>query len=113
MWINAKARDGNAVRRNAIYNNGGTAFLGLDLSISGQSKNDQNDVDKGPNKTQNFPEISSVVRRGATLDVTFLVDSAPGTAVNRSNYGVNGLEIEKTYFCPSSGSWIKKNGLEQ
>jgi hypothetical protein len=102
VWINAKGGFGNGVRRNAFHDNGGSVNLGLDLSIAGQTKNDANDVDKGPNKTQNFPVISSAIRRAATLDITFAVDALPGVGDNRSNYGANGLAIE-FYVADSNG----------
>ncbi len=102
VWINAKGGFSNGVRHNTIHDNGGSVSLGLDLSISGQTRNDTNDADKGPNKTQNFPEILSAKRRAPNIEITFLVDALPGVGDNRSNYGANGLEIE-FYATDSNG----------
>jgi hypothetical protein len=61
-----------AIRANAIGTNTG---LGIDLNTDGNTNNDTNDADSGPNDLQNFPELTRVeqtqaggVRVEGTLD---------------------------------------------
>ena len=52
------ALDGNTIRGNSIYSNGG---IGIDLGGDGVTANDPLDVDGGPNARQNYPIILSAV----------------------------------------------------
>ncbi|MDO9237872.1 MAG: DUF4347 domain-containing protein, partial [Aquabacterium sp.] len=53
--------------RNSIYSNTG---LGIDISNDGVSVNDVNDGDVGPNWTNNYPVITSVVTNGTSTTIT-------------------------------------------
>ncbi len=57
--------DGNAIRGNEIFENGG---LGIDLNGDGVTSNDAGDADNGPNQQTNFPVIT-LVESGATTRV--------------------------------------------
>ncbi len=59
------------IGQNAIFNNGG---LPIDLGPDGQTPNDPHDADEG---LQNYPEIISGSYSAGTLDLTYMVPSAP------------------------------------
>lgn len=65
----------SAILGNRIVGNAG---LGIDLLYDGVTANDTSDVDTGPNDLLNFPEISSVVASGATVDVSYSLDVPAG-----------------------------------
>ncbi len=52
------ALNGNRIRGNSIYSNGG---IGIDLGGDGVTANDALDVDGGPNARQNYPIVISAV----------------------------------------------------
>jgi hypothetical protein len=55
------------IHGNSIYQNNG---LGIDLGGDGPTPNDEGDADSGANNLQNYPEITSVVRRDGQVTVT-------------------------------------------
>lgn len=64
---------GNEILSNSIFSNSG---LGIDLGDDGVTANDPGDADTGPNKLQNFPEISSAVINGnGDLVIEYIVNS--------------------------------------
>ncbi len=69
--------DGNAIRRNSIYNNGA---LGIDLNRDGGAPNDPNDADAGPNGLQNFPTLLSATSNVGTVSIKGTFNSSPNTA---------------------------------
>lgn len=62
------------VRENDIATNDD---LGVDLAPIGPNANDVGDPDDGPNRLQNFPEISTAIRVGDQLRATVALDSSP------------------------------------
>jgi ELWxxDGT repeat protein len=84
---------GNAIRANAIFNNGG---LGIDLGGDGVTPNDLLDVDVGANKLQNYPLIALTAPGAQTRvigtlhslrDTTFTLDFYASTAADLSGFG--------------------------
>jgi hypothetical protein len=73
--IENSAGDGNAIRQNSIYTNGG---LGIDLGDDFVTENDVDDLDSGPNELQNFPELAFARSNGTDLHVSGLLNSHPG-----------------------------------
>ena len=72
------ALNGNPIRGNSIYSNGG---IGIDLSGDGVTPNDPLDADGGPNSRQNYPIISSAVPTAPSgTEVQGTLDSTPSTA---------------------------------
>ncbi len=69
----------NMISRNAVFSN---ISLGIDLGGNGQTANDPGDPDTGPNKLQNFPEISGASFDGGTntVSLTYFVDTDPTNA---------------------------------
>ncbi|HYP25194.1 MAG TPA: CSLREA domain-containing protein [Blastocatellia bacterium] len=72
---------GNAILSNSIHSNGG---LGIDLSETasggppdGVTPNEGCDGDEGPNRLQNFPELTSARTNGVTITISGVL---PGTA---------------------------------
>src|SRR6185503_12957806 len=83
---------GNTIRGNTIYSNAegsipqGNSPLGLDLGnpggglgAGGLTLNDLDDPDMGPNGSQNFPLISSVVSAGGDTTIHGRLNSTPGS----------------------------------
>jgi hypothetical protein len=75
---------GNRYSGNAVFENGG---LGINLCVSinfqcdGVTANDPSDGDEGPNRLQNFPEITSATGDGSqTLTVTYTVPTTTANA---------------------------------
>ena len=63
----------NAVSSNSIFSNGG---IGIDLGGDGVTPNDPDDPDTGPNRVQNFPDLTWVkVKPSGELQVAFDVSS--------------------------------------
>ncbi len=61
---------------NAIYSNGG---LGIDLNVV--NGNDADDVDEGPNRRQNYPDIdNATLEESGDVMVTYMVDTHPDNA---------------------------------
>jgi hypothetical protein len=91
-------RNTGAVRltANSIHDNG---WLGIDLIPSGYgygvSPNDPLDADTGGSGVQNFPELLSVMRQGASLRVIGVLHSAASTAYT--------LEFFASPECDESG----------
>jgi len=74
---------GNSIFSNTFGGQQGPGFgLGIDLGGNGVTPNDAGDPDTGPNNLQNFPEISSITRDGATgmLTVVYNVPSDPANS---------------------------------
>ena len=66
---------GNSGSQNRITRNTflGSAVIGIDLAGLGPTANDPGDLDEGPNRGQNHPEIDAAVIVGSNLNVTFSV----------------------------------------
>jgi len=67
----------NSISTNSIFRNGG---LGIDLADDGPTANDPGDPDGGPNRRQNFPNLTE-----ATIDQTgdlLITYRVPSTAAN-------------------------------
>ena len=64
--------DGNAIRRNIMFDN---VELGIDLASVARG-NDSDDSDSGENKGQNYPEILMATGDEARLSVDYLVSSS-------------------------------------
>ena len=71
------ALNGNTIRGNSIYANGG---IGIDLGGDGVTPNDPLDVDGGPNSRQNYPIVLSAVPTAPSgTHVEGALDSAAST----------------------------------
>jgi hypothetical protein len=70
VGVTDSATTGNAVLGNAIFSN---AFFGIDLSDDQITPNDEQDVDEGPNRLQNTPEIVEAGVSKSTMRVTYFV----------------------------------------
>ncbi|HEY7090447.1 MAG TPA: hypothetical protein VH518_20285 [Tepidisphaeraceae bacterium] len=85
---------GETIRNNSIFSNG---RLGIDLNGDGVSPNDPTDGDAGPNRLQNFPELSSATTSGAGTTVggalhskantEFTIDFYANAAADPSGFG--------------------------
>lgn len=95
--------NGNAVRGNSIFSNGG---LGIDLDPNGVTANDLKDTDTGPNNLQNFPVLTSVVSLGnsttiqgslnSTPNGTFQIDFYSSAALDATGSGEGALFLQTT-----------------
>ena len=73
VFVHATSFDGNAIRGNRIFENGG---IGIDLGGNGPTPNDPGDADTGPNELQNFPDlITATIDTQGNLVVEYSVDS--------------------------------------
>jgi parallel beta-helix repeat protein len=110
---------GNAIQGNSFFGNN---LLAIDLGVDGASANDEEgDLDEGPNRRQNMPNMLEAVFGGGTLSVKFYVDSlpanaryplqvefvsqraiqnAPQTFLARVNYPEAGARLVQTLFLP-------------
>ena len=70
------ALNGNPIRGNSIYANGG---IGIDLAGDGVTANDALDVDGGPNSRQNYPIVISAVPTAPGTHVEGSLDSTAST----------------------------------
>lgn len=87
---------GNAILRNAIFENGVVAGeLAIDLAADGLTLNDALDADAGPNALQNTPVIAGSTSSGGGK-VTWTLASAANTAYR--------LEFFASDACDASGS---------
>jgi hypothetical protein len=68
----------NAIRQNSIFENG---LLGIDLAPAGVTANDVDDADTGPNRLQNFPEMTTAVLSGGNLTIDYSVPSVAPNSV--------------------------------
>lgn len=94
--IDETAGAGNNIDPNILFANQG---LGIDIGSHGYSWNDAGDTDEGPNRLQNYPEISNFVVDGnGDLNVTYKVDSEIGP----SDYGGAGIYVE--FFRADNGN---------
>jgi hypothetical protein len=101
--ITISVGQGNAVRGNSIFSNGG---LGIDLGANGVTANDLNDSDTGPNNLQNFPVISSVLSTNNSTTIqgsfnsfpntTFQIDFFSNAAVDPSGNGEGAQFFDRT-----------------
>lgn len=69
--------DGQVVRYNAIFDNGG---LGIDLDVEGVLPNDPLDHDGGPNNNQNYPVLTSAESIGGPLAAAGSLNSEPSSS---------------------------------
>jgi hypothetical protein len=79
------AGNGNRILSNSIYSNG---LLGIDLlrqfdPASGVTQNDPTDPDTGPNRLQNYPEITSAQSFGSFTSINGTLNSTPSRKVRR------------------------------
>jgi hypothetical protein len=66
--------DHNEITANSMFSNG---LLGIDLGADGHTPNDPDDADTGPNRMQNFPELTLY---GGVIQAMFVrLASAPNT----------------------------------
>lgn len=94
--IDETAGPGNNVDPNVLFANQG---LGIDIGSHGYTWNDPGDSDEGPNRLQNYPEISNFgVDGNGDLIVSYKVDSEIGP----SDYGFNGIYVE--FFRADNGN---------
>jgi parallel beta-helix repeat protein len=84
--------NGNAIRRNSIFANGG---LGTDLGADGVTQNDKFDRDEGPNHRLNFPELQSARTLGGVTEVKFSVNGHENTRLT--------VEFFASVSCDPSG----------
>lgn len=80
VYVIGQNSTGNALTQNSIHDNGGAADLGIDLSPYGRNANDADDLDYGPNRLQNYPEMSAAVLNGGNLSITYAVPSSVDAA---------------------------------
>jgi hypothetical protein len=73
IYVTGATSEGNAIRQNSIFRNG---QLGIDLLPAGLTANDLDDADSGPNRLQNFPEMTAAVLNGGTLTISYSVPSS-------------------------------------
>lgn len=93
---NAGVATGNAILRNAIFDNGGSAGdLAIDLAADGLTANDALDADAGANALQNTPVITSSTSAGGGK-VSWTLASAASTTYR--------LEFFASDACDASGS---------
>jgi len=95
--------NGNAVRGNSMFSNGG---LGIDVDPNGVTANDVKDQDFGPNNTQNFPVLTSVTSVGnsttiqgslnSTPNSTFQIDFYSSAALDATGSGEGALFLQTT-----------------
>lgn len=80
--LTATAGSENPIIQNSIHSNGGQ---GIDLAPSGPTPNDPGDPDTGPNKLQNYPEITSLTFNDsvapAQLTIKWRIDSSIGNSL--------------------------------
>lgn len=76
--------DGNALWGNGLLFNAGPA---IDLGDDGPTANDPGDVDSGPNRLQNFPQLGAVIRDASSTRVPYQLDSAPNRSYRIELYG--------------------------
>src|SRR5215217_5514 len=79
------AGNGNRILSNSIYSNG---LLGIDLlrqfdPASGVTPNDPTDPDTGPNRLQNYPDITSAQTLGGGTSINGTLNSTPSRKVRR------------------------------
>ena len=67
---------GSSILSNSIFSNGG---LGIDLGLSGRTRNDPDDVDTGANNLQNFPVLSSATTSSRSTTIKGTLNSTPDT----------------------------------
>lgn len=74
VLLESTAGTGNAIRGNSIYSNGA---LGIDLGGDGDTPNDDDDSDTGPNEFQNAPVLAFAQIAGETTVVDGTVNGHP------------------------------------
>jgi hypothetical protein len=77
VTLSSTAGTGNAILGNPIFQN---AALGIDLGNDGPTLNDPGDPDTGPNRRQNYPQITGATLVGTSVTLNYLVDSMVGNA---------------------------------
>ncbi len=70
--IESDVAENNLVSMNKIY---GNYFMGIDIFPEGLNHNDAGDVDGGPNKRMNYPQINSVSCNGSTCKILGILDT--------------------------------------
>jgi hypothetical protein len=83
------AGNGNSILSNSIYDNG---LLGIDFLrqfgdlTNGVTPNDPTDPDTGPNRLQNYPEITSAQFFGGSTSINGTLNSTPSTRKKKSTF---------------------------
>ena len=92
-----KGDTGIAIIRNAIFENEANprGVGGIDLGYDGVTPDDACDLDTGANGLQNFPVLTSAIAHGGTVDVGFMLNSAPSTTYR--------IEFFASHACDGSG----------
>ncbi|MEW5795279.1 MAG: FlgD immunoglobulin-like domain containing protein [Candidatus Zixiibacteriota bacterium] len=95
--------EGNTIRRNIMYGNGG---LGIDLLPPGVTPNDSLDPDIGPNKLVNFPILDSVLNKAgltyfyghivAEPTTGYVIEFYINDSCDQSGYGEGELSLWTT-----------------
>ncbi|MCB1605721.1 MAG: right-handed parallel beta-helix repeat-containing protein, partial [Xanthomonadales bacterium] len=84
VWVSTSGGNGNRVLANAIRTNGsGSAGVDIDLAAPGPSGNQPSNPGIGPNRLQNYPNLTSAVRApdgSGTIEIIATLHSA----LNRS-----------------------------
>ena len=104
--VHVYQNNGNAIRGNSIFSNGG---LGIDLGadfLTGPTGNDPLDSDHGANLLQNFPVLTSVLSTNntttiqgsltSTANTTFQIDFYSNAALDPSGYGEGAVLLGTT-----------------
>lgn len=79
LRADSRAADYIYIVANSIHSNGGLAIDLQDSSGDGVTPNDPLDEDDGPNRLQNFPQLTSAMAGDSTLTVTGTLHGRPGT----------------------------------
>ncbi len=100
IMLDAPAATRNNLRFNSIYDNG---ELGIDLFDDGVTANDNPDDDLGPNKLQNYPDLTLAESTGRVAG-TFVGDNVPAQDYN--------IDVYLNDSCSASGYGEGKTYLE-
>ncbi len=100
IMLDAPAAAQNVLRFNSIYANGG---LGIDLDDNGVTANDNPDDDIGPNKLQNYPDLTVAEQSGRVIG-TFVGDNVPAQDYD--------IDVYLNDSCDSSGHGEGKTYVE-
>lgn len=84
VWISTSAGNGNRVLGNTLHGNGtGSPGLAIDLAAAGPSGNQVSNPGNGPNRLQNYPNLTSAILLPGTPEQIELTATL-SSSVNRS-----------------------------